>query len=199
MSSEGSTTAPTGRRKWTVFEDLILLRQVLQDVPFTKKGELMKAWTDLASALRSCENFNRKVDEKAVQNRFLTLIQHHRDFNREAAKLSGASEDIKEKTQLLDDLVCLYDDFKAEQASKTMKEAKVKANNENATRLIREKAMQTLSKRSSESKDDTPSKTDTDAELEKHRENLALKQQKFEAEMRERELDREERRLEREH
>ncbi|CAK4687742.1 unnamed protein product, partial [Aphanomyces euteiches] len=203
---------PTGRRKWSLAEDLILLRQVLQDVPFTKKGEMMKAWTELANTLRQCDNFHRRVDEKAVQNRFLTLIKQHRDFNRESAKLSGASEDVKEKTQLLDDLISLFDDFESEQQAKTMQEAKTKANNESATKLLREQAMQTLRRKSSETNDDSQSKSDnkrsklallieadTNAELEKHRETLEFKKQKFEAEMRQRELDREERKLEREH
>ncbi|KAH9163996.1 hypothetical protein LEN26_000240 [Aphanomyces euteiches] len=96
------------RRNWTPDEDQILLVQVAADLPFAaEKGQITKAWQLLAETLMSTDNFHRAVDGRKVQNRFLALIDEHRRFNAESAKLSGVDEEETERHALLDDFVVL--------------------------------------------------------------------------------------------
>ncbi|ETV65983.1 hypothetical protein H257_17402 [Aphanomyces astaci] len=104
------------RRNWSQEDDLTLLKQVTADTPFAaEKGQLRKAWQGLAETLMSCENFGRVVDGKKVQNRFQALVDEHRKFDATSARLSGSDQEEKEKHMLLDDIITLLDDVKAEQ------------------------------------------------------------------------------------
>ncbi|RHZ40003.1 hypothetical protein DYB26_015707, partial [Aphanomyces astaci] len=86
--SQSSMVYTDKRRNWSQEDDLTLLKQVAADTPFAaEKGQLRKAWQGLAETLMSCENFGRVVDGKKEE---------------------------KEKHMLLDDIITLLDDVKAD-------------------------------------------------------------------------------------
>ncbi|ETV93225.1 hypothetical protein H310_12821 [Aphanomyces invadans] len=102
------------RRNWSPEEDITLLIQVAADRPFAaEKGQLKKAWQALADTLMACDHFGRVVDGKKVQNRFLALVEEHKIFDAESARLSGVDAEEREKHVLLDDIVNLLDDMKS--------------------------------------------------------------------------------------
>ncbi len=85
-------------------------------MPFlARRGGLMEAWSSVAVNLASAEGFDRpNFDGKKASNRFMTLLESHRSFNRKSVKESGISEEESEKIVLLDDLMEAYDDAEQE-------------------------------------------------------------------------------------
>ncbi|CAK4369474.1 unnamed protein product [Aphanomyces euteiches] len=117
------------RRNWSAEEDLVLLRHVAADRPFAAEDGVMKAWQNLADTLSKCDQFTRCVDG-----------QKHRRGDIESAKQSGVSEEEDERRMLLDDIIPLLNDLKAEADSKLTKEKEEKFKIDEGASLIREKA-----------------------------------------------------------
>ncbi|KAG9399287.1 hypothetical protein AC1031_012241 [Aphanomyces cochlioides] len=179
------------RRKWTKEEDIALLSQVAGDLPFAaEKGQVTKAWETLASNFMLSEGFDREVDGKKVQNRFISLVDDHRAFNAESKTLS--------------------DDMKAESLAKTEKEKTEKEKSDYVSQVLRDSAMNTHNKRKLE--ENSPNKSgdgkrsslasvlafESAKTNEMQQKQLEFVQLKLESEMQQRSLDREERRAERE-
>ncbi|KAG9415642.1 hypothetical protein AC1031_000025 [Aphanomyces cochlioides] len=143
------------RRNWSAEEDLVLLRQVAADRPFAAESGVMKAWQSLVETLAQCDNFSRYVDGRKLQNRIHGLVDSHRRCYAECPKLSGVSEEEDERQMLLDDIVPLLDDVKAEAAHETTKRAEERSKIDEGTSLIREKAMETMRKKRQKSEDET--------------------------------------------
>ncbi len=138
------------RRNWSPEEDIILLIQVAADRPFAaEKGQVTKAWQALADTLVASDQFDRVVDGKRVQNRFLTLLEEHRKFDAESAKLSGVDQEESEKHVLLDDILPLFDDAKALASSKRSLVVDEKEKIDQGGLLVREMAMKTMKRQSS--------------------------------------------------
>jgi hypothetical protein len=196
-------TTPTKRTNWRASDDLMLLRQTAADTPFKhKRGHIQPAWDRLASTLMSCEEFTRTLDGKKAQSRFTALIEVHRSFNRTSATLSGTTEAESEKIQLLDDLTALYDDVKQEVDAKTEQSKQEKVKNETSGAYIRDEAMKNCVKRQrTDDKSHTlfeVIKNEGDKEVAIRAKEIEFKKFKFEQEIIQRQLDREERKAERE-
>ncbi|ETV71303.1 hypothetical protein H257_13434 [Aphanomyces astaci] len=206
------------RRNWSQEDDLTLLKQVAADTPFAaEKGQLRKAWQGLAETLMPCENFGRVVDGKKVQNRFLALVDEHRKFDATSARLSGSDQEEKEKHMLLDDIITLLDDVKAEQqkteAQKRSQDQDDKDKVEQGGLIVREMAMKTM-KRKCDPEGDDPKRpalenrrnslaaailAESERDAVAREKQLAFEREKFESELQQRQLDREDRKAEREH
>ncbi|RHY23505.1 hypothetical protein DYB32_009166 [Aphanomyces invadans] len=89
LTSEDMSTQ-TKRRNFTEQEDIMLLRQFTRD----------------------------DIDAKRACNRFMLLLDGHRRINKESQRASGVSEEVGEKTILLDDLMVAYDDTKVVEAQR---------------------------------------------------------------------------------
>ncbi|CAK4066777.1 unnamed protein product [Aphanomyces euteiches] len=119
--NQSSASKTVKRRNWTLEEDIVLLKQVVAKAPFAASPRrLTDAWTALAETIKTCDGFTREVDGKKCQNRFLSLCEAHRTFNRTSARLSGVNEDEDEKIQLLDNVLELVDEAKAVDQSKSV-------------------------------------------------------------------------------
>ncbi|RHY19309.1 hypothetical protein DYB32_010248 [Aphanomyces invadans] len=213
------------RRNWSYEEDVALLIQVAADQPFAAtKGQLTKSWQLLAETLMQSDNFTRVVDSRKVQNRFSLLVDEHIKFNSESAKLSGVDEEHREKHILLDDMVTLLEDLKRGPGAKSKpstdaKPASTASDKDKADQgelIIREMAMQTMKRRADmtteggEQKKKTAvkgrrSSLATAIEMDSER-DMAIREKEIEfnryisdLELKQRELDREERKAEREH
>ncbi|CAK4374957.1 unnamed protein product [Aphanomyces euteiches] len=195
------------RRNWSAEEDLVLLRHVAADRPFAAEDGVMKAWQNLADTLSKCDQFTRCVDGRRVQNRFTALVEKHRRGDIESAKLSGVSEEEDERRMLLDDIVPLLNDLKAEADSKLTKEKEEKLKIDEGASLIREKAMETMRKRKTSCGRDGDDgerngttgrraslamaiEIDGAREIDVKEKELAFKRFKYESDVRQRELDR---------
>ncbi|RHY77003.1 hypothetical protein DYB34_013801 [Aphanomyces astaci] len=203
------------RRNWTPEEDVVLLIQVAADLHFAAdKGQVTKSWQSLADKLVACDHFDRVVDGRKVQNRFMALVDEHRKFDMASAKLSGADQEELEKHTLLDDLLPLVDEVKSTVASKRVKIEDEKDKIKQGGMLVREMAMQTMKRRSDVDNDEVKKKpavenrrntlaaaieADSERELASCEKQLEFDRFKYESELKQRELDRDERKAEREH
>ncbi|RHY03387.1 hypothetical protein DYB36_007770 [Aphanomyces astaci] len=161
------------RRNWTPEEDVVLLTQVAADLPFAAdKGQVTKSWQSLADKLVACDHFDRVVDGRKVQNRFTALVDEHRKFDMASAKLSGVDQEELEKHTLLDDLLPLLDEVKSTAASKRVKMEDEKDKIEQGVML---------------------------RELASREKQLEFDRFKYESDLKQRELDRDDRKAEREH
>lgn len=196
------------RRNWTRKEDVTLLRQVGLELPFTAKhGDVQAKWTAVADDLTTDDEFTREVDGKKLQNRFHSILDEHRNYDAASAKLSGASEEETERIQLLDELLCIFDDHK--EGEEEVKQERKKADDKEAVagRTVRDMAMKTCPKRKAADPDGRRSnvafidliKSETETENALRKEELDFKRYKFDMEMEERRMDREERAAQRQH
>ncbi|RHY75185.1 hypothetical protein DYB38_013652 [Aphanomyces astaci] len=183
------------RRNWTPEEDVVLLIQVAADLHFAAdKGQVTKSWQSLADKLVACDHFDRVVDGRKVQNR--------------------ADQEELEKHTLLDDLLPLVDEVKSTVASKRVKIEDEKDKIKQGGMLVREMAMQTMKRRSDVDNDEVKKKpavenrrntlaaaieADSERELASCEKQLEFDRFKYESELKQRELDRDERKAEREH
>ncbi|KAG9408815.1 hypothetical protein AC1031_020658 [Aphanomyces cochlioides] len=140
-------TTPSKRRNYTEEEDVMLLRQVALEMPFqARRGLVMERWGAVASALMTCDAFRRReIDAKKACNRFLLL---------ESERASGISEDLSEKTLLLDDLVAAYDDAKSAETQRCDEQKLAAEQAEVSGQLVRTEALQALGKRKRQNDDD---------------------------------------------
>ncbi|ETV64282.1 hypothetical protein H257_18804 [Aphanomyces astaci] len=189
------------RRNWSWDEDKVLLIQAATDKPLAAEtGQLTKAWHALADTLLACDHFTRVVD--------------HRRFDKASAKLSGDDEEETEKHILLDDIVALLDDVKEIASQKTRNSVVKKEQAEQGALIVRDMAMRTMKRRKDNDSDEQKKKSALDnrrnslaaaIEAESERElvvrekELSFQQFKLQSEIKQRELDREERQAEREH
>ncbi|CAK4098633.1 unnamed protein product [Aphanomyces euteiches] len=92
---------------------------------------------------------------KEVAKQIQSLIDKHREFDKQALRLSGVEEDESGTSMILDDLVQLVDDAKIENENdkkeKKLEEKKAEA----AGQIIRDEAMKTCKKRKSDTNDET--------------------------------------------
>ncbi|RHY61806.1 hypothetical protein DYB30_007838 [Aphanomyces astaci] len=161
------------RRNWTPEEDVVLLTQVAADLPFAAdKGQVTKSWQSLADKLVACDHFDRVVDGRKVQNMFTALVDEHRKFDMASAKLSGVDQEELEKHTLLDELLPLLDEVKSTAASKRVKMEDEKDKIEQGVML---------------------------RELASREKQLEFDRFKYESDLKQRELDRDDRKAEREH
>ncbi|RHY28493.1 hypothetical protein DYB32_005937 [Aphanomyces invadans] len=203
------------RRNWSWEEDKVLLIQAAMDRPFgAEKGQLTKAWQAMADTMMSCDHFTRVVDGRKVQNRFSALVEEHRRFDKASARLSGTDEEEKEKHILLDDVVALLDDARDVASQKTSNNVVEKEKAEQGALLVRDMAMRTMKRRNENDPDELKKKpaldnrrnslaaaieAESERELAVREKELLFQQFKLESEIKQRELDREERKAEREH
>ncbi|RHZ17407.1 hypothetical protein DYB37_007672, partial [Aphanomyces astaci] len=160
------------------------------DKPFAaEKGQLTNTWQALADTLLACDHFTRVVDGRKVQNRFSALVEEHRRFDKASAKLSGDDEVETEKHILLDDIVALLDDVKEIASQKTSNSVVEKEQAEQGALIVRDMAMRTMKRRKANDSDEQKKKPALD-----NRRNSRAS-----SEIKQRELDREERQAEREH
>ncbi|RHY12245.1 hypothetical protein DYB36_008790 [Aphanomyces astaci] len=102
------------KSRFSEYEDVLILREVNARLPFkAKRGLVMVGWAAVAEAVASQEEFSRPgFDAKRAQNRFILLLDGHRNRDDESMRASGVAEDCSEKSQLLDELSSVYDDWK---------------------------------------------------------------------------------------
>ncbi|RHY03166.1 hypothetical protein DYB25_013047 [Aphanomyces astaci] len=186
------------RRNWSTAEDVRMLIQVIADEPFAaEKSQMTKAWQTLAEKLMECPQFTRHVDARKLQHRFTFLVDEHRRFDVASAKLSGSDQEETEKHMLLDDLLAHLEDtqIKAAEAKSTAPQEKDQV--EQDGNFVREMAMQTMKRRA----ENLAAAMEVESERERTSRDKALEFErfKFESEMKQREIDRDERRAEREH
>ncbi|RHY89904.1 hypothetical protein DYB35_012673 [Aphanomyces astaci] len=202
------------RRNWTSDEDRTFLIQVAADRPFgAEKGQLKKAWQAEANKLMACDHFGRVMDGEKVQNRFLKLVNEHRKFDAESARLSGSDQVELEKHVLLDDICTLLDDMKNAPATQTQGDSD-KDKIEQGGLLVREMAMKTLKRQCGGDADESQKRpavenrrnslatviaAESERELAVREKVLDFQRQKLDCEIQQRELDRDERKAEREH
>ncbi|KAG9405096.1 hypothetical protein AC1031_004202 [Aphanomyces cochlioides] len=166
-TNQASASKTVKRRSWTLEEDIVLLKQVVAEAPFAAgPRRLTDAWTALAETIKTCDGFTREVDGKKCQNRFLSLCEAHKTFNRTSARLSGVNEDEDEKIQLLDNVLELVDEAKAVDQSKSAQAKEDQMKIEEDGHYIRDMALQSLGKR--QKKDET-----SDSKSENKRSSLA--------------------------
>ncbi|KAG9402459.1 hypothetical protein AC1031_007072 [Aphanomyces cochlioides] len=139
-------TTPSKRRNYTEEEDVMLSRQVALEMPFqARRGLVMERWGAVASALMTCDAFRRReIDAKKACNRFLLLVEAHRKYNKESERASGISEDLSEKTLLLDDLVAAYDDAKSAETQRCDEQKLAAEQAEVSGQLVRTEACKLL-------------------------------------------------------
>ncbi|KAE8885311.1 hypothetical protein PF005_g26092 [Phytophthora fragariae] len=165
MVSEPATEPPRSTaqprcKNYSEEDDVALLRQVLLDRPFAKpRGKVMQHWDSLAATLVASPAFSRsKLSGKNAQSRMSQLVQTHRETMKEAELLSGVSEDVTERDQLLDELVELIDDAKQEQECKKQQEQKKRERDEAASLVARRVEMERLEQSSAADEDGSPPK-----------------------------------------
>ncbi|ETV90210.1 hypothetical protein H310_14954 [Aphanomyces invadans] len=139
----------TKRRNFTEQEDIMLLRQVSLEMPFqTRHGQVMERWAAVASALQGSGEFTRDdIDAKRACNRFMLLLDGHRRINKESQRASGVSEEVGEKTILLDDLMVAYDDTKVVEAQLADETREAADHAEAMGSFIRAEAMKSMGPR----------------------------------------------------
>ncbi|ETV90720.1 hypothetical protein H310_14557 [Aphanomyces invadans] len=200
------------RRNWSWEEDKVLLIQAAMDRPFgAEKGQLTKAWQAMADTMMSCDHFTRVVDGRKVQNRFSALVEEHRRFDKALARVPAP---MKKKHILLDDVVALLDDARDVASQKTSNNVVEKEKAEQGALLVRDMAMRTMKRRNENDPDELKKKpaldnrrnslaaaieAESERELAVREKELLFQQFKLESEIKQRELDREERKAEREH
>ncbi|RHY85539.1 hypothetical protein DYB35_013831 [Aphanomyces astaci] len=130
-------------------EDILILREVKVRLPFTaKRGSVMLAWNAVADAVSTNHDFARPgFDDKRALSRFTLLMEGHRANNDVSARASGIDEDHDEKTQLLDELLAVYEDSKAQDKARLVAAQQEADRIENMGATIREEALQSLGKR----------------------------------------------------
>ena len=108
----------------------------------------MERWTAIARKLAATVEFGRPdFDAKKATNRFNALLEAHRKLNRESAQASGMFEEVTEKTELLDDLLCAFDDAKEAEIQRIEDTKKKQENDEQMGLVVRDEAMQAMGKR----------------------------------------------------
>ncbi|KAJ8569336.1 hypothetical protein ON010_g5925 [Phytophthora cinnamomi] len=101
-------------------------------------AKVMQHWDSLAATLVASPAFSRsKLSGKNAQSRMNQLVQTHREAMKEAELLSGVTEEVTERDQLLDELVELLDDAKQEQECKKQNEQKKRERDEAASLVAR--------------------------------------------------------------
>ncbi|RHY36755.1 hypothetical protein DYB38_004134 [Aphanomyces astaci] len=131
-----------------------------------------------------------------------------------SAKLSGVDQEELEKHTLLDELLPLLDEVKSTAASKRVKMEDEKDKIEQGVMLVREMTMQTMKRRCDVDNDEVKTKpavenrrnslaaaieADSERELASREKQLEFDRFKYESELKQRELDRDERKATREH
>ncbi|ETV95704.1 hypothetical protein H310_11120 [Aphanomyces invadans] len=159
-SDQGVDNADTQARKWwSDSDDLSLLTQVDNDLPFKQVKNTTKAWDALAAKLLEAPGFGRaSLDGKKAANRFYQLLHAHRRFQNSSKYMSGVEQDETGKIVLLDELVQLFveatDQRNADRAAVNAKAMEKEA----AASFIREQAMKSGRVKSV----DTDESTDSD-------------------------------------
>uniref|UniRef100_H3GGE3 Myb-like domain-containing protein n=2 Tax=Phytophthora ramorum TaxID=164328 RepID=H3GGE3_PHYRM len=153
--------APPRRKNYSEEDDVALLRQVLLDRPFDKpRGKVMQRWDSLAATLVASPGFTHsKFSGKNAQSRMNQLVQTHRETMKKAALLSGVSEEITERDQLLNELVVLLDDATLVKECKKKEEQMKRERDEEASLVARPVAMERLEQTSAAVEDGSPPKT----------------------------------------
>ncbi|KAG6616110.1 uncharacterized protein IUM83_03730 [Phytophthora cinnamomi] len=72
---------------------------------------IMKAFDSVAEKCRAVEGFVKK-DGPAIRTRFDRLVRIYRAHERNSWRLSGTTEEYKERDVLLEDIVCRMDNWK---------------------------------------------------------------------------------------
>uniref|UniRef100_H3GPU9 Myb-like domain-containing protein n=1 Tax=Phytophthora ramorum TaxID=164328 RepID=H3GPU9_PHYRM len=146
VTEPSHSIAPPRRKNYSEEDDVALLRQVLLDRPFDKpRGKVMQHWDSLAATLVASSGFTRsKLSGKNSQSRINQLVRTHRETMKKAALLSGVSEEITERDQLLDELVELLDDATLVEECKKKEEQKKREGDEEASLVARRVAMERL-------------------------------------------------------
>ncbi|RHY22140.1 hypothetical protein DYB32_009600 [Aphanomyces invadans] len=185
MSSDlGVDNADTQARKWwSDSDDLSLLAQVNNDLPFKQVKNTTKAWDALAAKLLGVPGFGRaSLDGKKAANRFYQLLR---------------------KIVLLDELVQLFDEA-TDQRNADRAAVNAKAmEKEAAASFIREQAMKSGRVKSVDSDESADSDVvgrkrkavfeSHEREIERERERLSFEKYKLQMELAEREKDKMER------
>ncbi|ETV65065.1 hypothetical protein H257_18152 [Aphanomyces astaci] len=137
------------KNRFSEYEDVLILREVNARLPFmAKRGLVMVGWAAVAEAVASQEEFSRPgFDAKRAQNRFTLLLEGHRVRDDESMRASGVAEDYNEKSQLLDELSSVYDDWKKRDKLRLEDVMREAERVETMGATIREEAMQSLGKR----------------------------------------------------
>ncbi|ETV96675.1 hypothetical protein H310_10351 [Aphanomyces invadans] len=199
-----STTLTQASKWWSNSDDLSLLTQVNNDIPFKQVKNTTKAWDALAAKLLEVPGFGRSsLDGKKAANRFYQLLRTHRRFQNSSKYMSGVEQDETGKIVLLDELVQLFDEATDQRnADRAAVNAKAMENEASAS-FIRELAMTSGRIKSV----DTDESTDSDVigqkrnavfesherEIELERERFSFEKYKLQMELAEREKDRMER------
>ncbi|ETW05357.1 hypothetical protein H310_04289 [Aphanomyces invadans] len=125
MADEVQPDADSLARKWwSDADDLSLLTQVNNDLPFKHAKSTAKAWDSVAAKLLQAPSFARNgLDGKKASSRFFHLLRVHRKFQETSKYMSGVAQGETGKIVLLDELLQLYEKHteqrKAERATAT--------------------------------------------------------------------------------
>ncbi|KAF0705165.1 hypothetical protein AaE_014632 [Aphanomyces astaci] len=152
------TTDTQARKWWSDSDDLSLLTQVNNDLPFKQVKNTTKAWDALATKLLEVPGFGRTtLDGKKAANRFYQLLRVHRRFQQSSQYLSGVEQEETGKIVLLDELVQLFDEATDQRnADRAAMHAKV-TEKEAAASFLRDQAMQSGKRKSVETDESTDS------------------------------------------
>jgi hypothetical protein len=154
------TTPPAAprRRNYSEEDDLILLRQVVADLPFeAQRGGVIEAWDGVVARVLSDPSFGiRSATGKSAQARFNKLVERHRQRDRAALLASGVEEEYGEREQLLDELTSRLDEHARSERERSDAERARLERLATAEDVVREQALTHM--RDEESRDETPTK-----------------------------------------
>ncbi|RHY20629.1 hypothetical protein DYB32_009991 [Aphanomyces invadans] len=155
-------------------------------------------------ALRESSEFSQpEIDAKCACNRFMLLMDAHRNYDKASAQVSGVDEDVNEKILLLDDLLAAYDDAKNAGQRRADESRELANHSEIMGSLIRAEAMESMGKR--KRKNDEDEGIPSGGKLmrvitlmkEQAKVELDFERERMQNEMEERRIELEERRMER--
>ncbi|ETV84020.1 hypothetical protein H257_03379 [Aphanomyces astaci] len=146
------TTDTQARKWWSDSDDLSLLTQVKNDLPFKQVKNTTKLWhfQQLAAKLLEVPRFGRTTLDGKAANRYYQLLRPHRRFQHSFKYLSGVEQDETGKIVLLDELIQLFDEATDQgNADRVSMHAKM-TEKEAAASFIRDQAMQSGKRKSVE-------------------------------------------------
>ncbi|RHY28473.1 hypothetical protein DYB32_005951 [Aphanomyces invadans] len=193
-------TPQSKRRLFTEREDVLLLTQVMAEIPhLARRGTIMDVWESVARNLGALGEFDRPLfDGKKAQARFAILLRDHRDHNQHAQRASGAAEDQTERSILLDDLLAQVDDAKNDELQRSALNDEAACRAEDSATKVRDEAMKSQGKRKMRESDDDASSAGGGKMLkvlammnEGNKSEMELRKFMFEKDMEERRKDRE--------
>ncbi|KAF5309299.1 hypothetical protein D9611_015004 [Ephemerocybe angulata] len=133
---------------WLPWQDRLLAQEVFKHQPFdNERGKATReAWDRLAQALatdsaKSGEGSKVNRTGDACKARFLKLLEYHRKEETVSKQKTGTNEEVTSHTQVMTELMQLWDDHAAAKQEKTAKEKNKVSQETKASLELRDAAM----------------------------------------------------------